>query len=59
MSKYSHEVSSDKLIKSEIFSLSYTKKVGSLIHLGQVKLIISISFPSVPTLTRGGRTTTN
>ena len=41
----------EKWIKSRIFSLSYTKKVGSSIHLGQVKLMISLSSQSMPTLT--------
>ena len=41
----------EKWIKSQIVSLSHTKKVGSLIHLGQVKLIVSVSLSSIPTLT--------
>ena len=44
----------EKWIESEIFLLSYIDEVGSLTPLGHVKLIISFSFPSVPTLTRGG-----
>ena len=33
----------EKWIKSGIFSLSYTKNVGSLIHFGQAKLIVTSS----------------
>ena len=41
----------EKWIKFGIFSLSYTKKVKNLIHLGWVRLIVSLSSTSVLTLT--------
>ena len=41
----------EKWIKFRIFSLSYTKKVKNLIHLGWVKIIVSLSSTSVLTLT--------
>ena len=41
----------EKWIKFRIFSLSYTKKVKNLIHLGWVRLIVSLSSMSVLTLT--------